>query len=257
MQPLIEALNHDDEVERRTAVADLIDLGNSACDSLVLALSDARPRIRWGSAMALGRVGAESAGAVCGLIEALRDPVERVRDCATQALAALGEAAVPALTDALTAADTAVQARAAIALGQIGPPAGPAVARLAPLLSHDDDFVRLQAATALGRIGVRDIAVLSDALEAMVDNRDFRAAESLVVALRETGARDDVCYAALVTACLGGNRRVRDAATLAIRAIDPTASIRQNKRSMTARIPGRILAEIFLRRWGPRTGGGS
>jgi hypothetical protein len=124
------------------------------------------------------------------------------------------------------------------------------VPALAPLLCHEDDFVRLQSATALGKIGVRDIKVLINALDAALDGHEDRMAESLVIALCETGEKSDDVYAAFVDAFFRGGDRVREKAKIGIRKIDPTAQIRQNRKSLTMKTPGRIAAAILRKRWG-------
>jgi HEAT repeat protein len=150
--------------------------------------------------------------------------------------------------EALADEDHHVPAKAAIALGQIGPAARRAIPALTPLLNHDDDFIRVQAARALGTIGVGNLKMLVDALHAALDNGETRMAESLVIALHETGAATDDVYTVLLSAAVRGSQRLRDEARSAIRKIDPSAEIRENKKSITFKAPGRIVVAAFFRR---------
>jgi HEAT repeat protein len=207
-----------------------------------------------GAASVLGRIGGAADEAIAALGQAVGDEAESVRKCAAESLALIGEKAVPTLISCLSNSKPDVQARAAIALGQIGPRAGRAVPSLAPLLCHEDDFVRLQSATALGRIGVRDITVLTDALDAALESRDYRMAESLVIALRETGEKTEDVYTALVGAVFRGHDRVRQLAMSCIKKIDPAAQIQENRKSVTFNLSGgiaaRVAAAILFDRWG-------
>jgi HEAT repeat protein len=249
LHDLIERLNHHDEVERRMAMSSIREAGAAGAPLLTKALSsDPRPRVRSQAALLLGQVSGITDDAIEALAKALKDEAEEVRRAAADALGLIGKQAVPALITALQADEPDTQARAAIALGQIGRPAVQAGPSLAPLLLHEDDFVRLQSATALGRIGVADITPLVKALDVALDSNNARMAETIVIALRETGDRSDQVYTALAEGYCRGPECVRREALHGIRRIDPTVEVQQGKKSTTIKLPGRIVAGLIRKR---------
>jgi HEAT repeat protein len=157
-------------------------------------------------------------------------------------LVRIGERSVPSLIRGLATGKQEVQARAAIALGRIGPAAGSAVPSLARLLSDKDDFVRLQSASALGRIGVHNTEVLCDSVLAALDERDYLMAESLLIALRETGVNSDEINATFAIAHSRADDRGRKAAIAGLQKNYGTASVRESKRSITIRLSGGAAA---------------
>src|SRR5262245_34868235 len=139
LSELIEALNADDEFNRREAVADLIQLGARAVGSLVASLVDPRPRVRSGAATVLGKVAQSDSGAIAGLTHALGDSVHEVRKCAADALRSIGKPVVPVLIACLGSENPKAQEWAAIALGDIGAEAREAESALWHLLRHSEN----------------------------------------------------------------------------------------------------------------------
>src|SRR5436853_416173 len=98
------------------------------------ALKDPSPKIRREAAVALGKAGTQSKGAVPDLAAALKDSDDGVRIQSANALwsiSADAAGAVPELTAALKDKNAEVRLNAAGALGEMGSSAGSAVSELA------------------------------------------------------------------------------------------------------------------------------
>ena len=115
------------------AVRELVEMGEAAVPSLILALKDPEVRVRSAAAAALWGLGPKARGAVYALAEALGDSDNGVRLGVAMALEGVGPAAspaVPALARAVRDRDGNVRLWAAKALGRIGPPARDALPAL-------------------------------------------------------------------------------------------------------------------------------
>ena len=160
--PLVAALNDEDTYVRSRAALALAAIGKPAEEMLIATLSTGCERVRWGAALALGRIGGDDAvGALIGLFS---DPDDDVRRRAVSALGDAGEAAIPALLEAIQTGGPYVREGVTAALSRIG---RPAISALASALCTDNDpRVRLGATLALGRIGGPAAAdILIEALE--------------------------------------------------------------------------------------------
>ncbi|NLA39184.1 MAG: HEAT repeat domain-containing protein [Methanomicrobiales archaeon] len=146
---LAEALNDEDAYVRSRSALALAAIGKPTEEMLITSLSTGSERVRWGAALALGRIG--GAEAIGALIGALHDPGEDVRRRAVSALRDAGEEAVPALVEALRAGDPDTRQGVTAALSQIGKPAVSAL--IEALQAGEDPEVCIGAALALGRIG--------------------------------------------------------------------------------------------------------
>lgn len=124
---LVETLADADPFVAGEAAEALHRIGSTAVPALSRALGDARESVRWGAAIALGKLGREGRDAVPALVRALADPKENVRWCAANALGAVGAVgagaaeSVPALREALHDLDEDVRLGAAMALERIDP----------------------------------------------------------------------------------------------------------------------------------------
>ena len=119
-------------------------------DSLIAALGDKTPRIRWSMAALLG--GIKDRRAVAPLISSLTDEIPEVRACAARALGELGDSS--------------------------------AIAPLVPLASDEDRGVRGVAVDALAEFGTQAVPLLNQSL----CSTQKRAREGLAQALSRTGA---------------------------------------------------------------------
>ncbi len=144
-------MNDPDTYVRSRAALALGEIGEAALEGVLAALRTGDGRVRWGAAIALGKIGGERA--VEALLGALCDTDDDVRLRAAAALADIGEAAVPRLITALGADDDRLREGATAALSQIGRTAVPALA--AALREAGDWRIRAGAARVLGEIGDR------------------------------------------------------------------------------------------------------
>lgn len=117
--------------------------------------------VRWGAALALGRIKDKSA--TQDLIRALGDKDKHVRMAAIRALANIGSADVEKIAPFLNDDYEFVRCEAAWALGRTGDKR--ALGPLSRALSDEDIFVRRGAAWALGEMGdARAMEPLNQAL---------------------------------------------------------------------------------------------
>ncbi len=197
--PLVSVLRDGDRAVRDAAIGALLAIGEPAVTPLGACLSDpeltvqelassvlaniADARVlaplvkalkspdwivRMHAAKALGRI--QDPGTVAPLVPLLQDKVKAVREETSTALAAIGEASLSSLLAALTHAEWLVRLHAVEALGKTKLPE--AVDPLLSVLFNDRDrAVREDAVRALGQIG------------------DVRAAEFLITAMKEPGMR--------------------------------------------------------------------
>lgn len=119
VQGIMQAFLHGNSDMQFEASAALIKTGEPAVESLILALKDANPQVRWLAACDLGSIG--DARAVEPLINAITtDPDRDVRWHAVDALGKIGDvSALKALTQALSHQDSFVQGAAKKALEKI------------------------------------------------------------------------------------------------------------------------------------------
>jgi HEAT repeat protein len=163
VRPLVKlAKGEGDGVVRRSALRSLVELVGPEDRAVaielypLLALDDLESARK--AALALGKMGADSAPAVPVLAKMLREDDEPLQIQAAAALAGVGpEAApaVPALVKMLTGAkSTAARVSAAVALGKVGSSARDAVPVLTQMLASTEPAeVRTHAAEALMDIG--------------------------------------------------------------------------------------------------------
>jgi HEAT repeat protein len=121
----------------------------------ILADSQLDSETRWNAARAIGKVGAEAAGAVPSLVAALQDPAATIREHAAEALGDIGPPAaeaVPGLASVLDDPAPRVRRKAVRALGQIGQPARAVLTQVQTLLKDKEDIVRAAAQKTLQTI---------------------------------------------------------------------------------------------------------
>ena len=119
VQGIMQALQHGDSSMQFEASAALMKIGEPAVESLIPALKDVNPQVRWLAACDLGSIG--DARAVEPLINAITtDPNSDVRYHAVSALGKIRDvSAVKSLTQALSHQDSSVQEAAKKALEKI------------------------------------------------------------------------------------------------------------------------------------------
>jgi HEAT repeat protein len=161
VQKLAEGLQDEDARSRRVVLDVLETLGAAAAPaapSLVAALTDADPFVRWAAARTLGKVSPAAADiAVPGLAALLADVDLDLRIAAAMALEHYGKAArtaVPELIQASGAMDAEMRVAVIHALGAIGAPeVKPALPVLIAAVGDADPRVQEAAARALGELG--------------------------------------------------------------------------------------------------------
>lgn len=152
-------------------------------NAALAALQEGTPRQRWEAAAALGRSSQRSNAAIATLIEALADPEPFVRWQAVEALAAQEVNCVfHALTDVLIAGEPRQRAGAAEALGKIGGEA--ATTALCKQVDDPEPGVRQALAKALGKIGDLTTAV---ELVPMLEDDDCDVQRAAAHALGQIG----------------------------------------------------------------------
>ena len=119
VQGLIQALQHGDSIMQSRASAALCEIGKPAVESLILALKNVNPKVRWFAVCNLGKIG--DARAVAPLINTIRTDSDRdVRWHAVDALGEIGDvSASNPLTQVLNDKDTFVRGAAKEALNKI------------------------------------------------------------------------------------------------------------------------------------------
>jgi HEAT repeat protein len=201
-------------------------------------LKNADPHARQEAVFALGVIGPEAEEAVPEVCALLKDPSDRVRCDAALALLKMYPAsrgAAPALADVLEDVHPLARINAAITLNRLGPDARPAVPALLKALGDKKNnewvpgfqiSIREALLQALGRAtaGSTDgVAALSAALQndslPLLIRAPCRAAAAR--ALGEVGPEARTAVPLLQAALKDNNGRVRGAAEVALKKIEP------------------------------------
>ncbi|MDD1695495.1 MAG: HEAT repeat domain-containing protein [Methanoregula sp.] len=151
--PLIHLLCDEDRYVKSRAANALSMIGEPAVDPLICALREGDGNLRWGAAMALGKI--RNPRAIEPLIRALPDKYENVRAEAASALAAIGEPALEPLLHFLKYSDGAARLEVVTALGELRDTG--AIQPLIQLLENANDDERKAIADALDAILVPSV----------------------------------------------------------------------------------------------------
>jgi len=145
---LINVLSDNDRFVKSRAAYALSMIGEPAVDPLINALREGDGNLRWGAAIALGKI--QSSRAIDPLIRALADKYENVRAESASALAAIGKPALGPLLQVLKFSDGAVRLEIVTALGELHDTG--AIQPLIQLLDTADEDERKAIADALDEI---------------------------------------------------------------------------------------------------------
>jgi len=145
-----EVKSRRDEIQ---ALADVPSDASKEVPTLLRAMSDPDPDVRWIAEFGLGRVDARG---IRSLADALRDDSSKVRWAAAYVLGPMGKkarSAVPALLNALSDKETGVRVWALSALGEIHASQSDVVAAIVRALRDPEPDVRRVALTIVIRLG--------------------------------------------------------------------------------------------------------
>ena len=148
VEPLIQLLSDDDRFVRSRAAHALSMIGDPSVVPLIHALQKGDPGVRWGAALALGKI--KNPIAVEPLILALTDEVAMVRAEAAAALASFGTPALAPLLGFLKGSMGETRIEVMTALGELKN--ADAIEPLVQLLENADDSERQAIADAIDAI---------------------------------------------------------------------------------------------------------
>jgi HEAT repeat protein len=148
IDPLLILLCDEDRFVKSHAAYALSMIGEPAVDPLICALSEGDGNLRWGAAIALGKI--QNPRAIEPLIRALADKYENVRAESAAALAGMGKPALEPLLQFLKFSDGDARLEVVTALGELHDT--DAIQPLIQLLENADEEERKAIANALDAI---------------------------------------------------------------------------------------------------------
>jgi HEAT repeat protein len=148
IDPLLILLCDEDRFVKSHAAYALSMIGEPAVDPLICALNEGDGNLRWGAAIALGKI--QNPRAIEPLIRALADKYENVRAESAAALAAMGKPALEPLLQFLKFSDGDARLEVVTALGELHDT--DAIQPLIQLLENADEEERKAIANALDAI---------------------------------------------------------------------------------------------------------
>jgi len=169
VDPLIRCLSDKDRFVIGRAALALGMIGKPAVEPLICVLEKGDGNLRWGAAIALGKI--KDPDAVAPLIHALADKYENVRAEAVASLAAIGKPAIAPLIRFLKYADGTARIEVMNALGELQ--ANDAIEPLVQMLEKGDEGERRAVVEGLD-------AILTPSVESLVkrlwngDDRETR-----------------------------------------------------------------------------------
>jgi len=155
--PLISLLCDEDRFVKSRAAYALGLIGEPAVEPLIFALRDGDGNLRWGAAIALGKI--RDLRAIDPLIRALADKYENVRAESAKSLAAIGKPALGQLVRFLQNSDRSVRIEVVTALGELKDT--DAIQPLMQILETADEDERVEIADALDAILITAVEPLS------------------------------------------------------------------------------------------------
>lgn len=171
--------------------------------------------VRRSMAIALGKAGEASAGAVPLLRKALEDADAGLRRNAAWALGHLGKAsepAIPQLIKTLTDTDAGVRAESAQALGNLGPVAEEAIPGLVKALNDGESQVQEQAILAVRKMGPLASSAIGSLLtiaeSTKVETGQRQAAIISIEAVWPTGLKEPASWRRLQELAKGANEEL-------------------------------------------------
>jgi HEAT repeat protein len=148
IDPLVHLLSDEDRFVKSRAALALGMIGKPAVEPLICALEKGDGNMRWGAAIALGKV--QDPDSIEPLIHALADKYENVRAEAAASLAAIGTPAISPLIHFLKYSEKPVRLEVMNALGELH--ANDAIEPLVQMLEKADEQERHAIASTLDAI---------------------------------------------------------------------------------------------------------
>ncbi len=157
INPLISLLCDEDRFVKSRAAYALGLIGEPAVESLIFALREGDGNLRWGAAIALGKI--RDPRAIDPLIRALADKYQNVRAESAMSLAAIGKPALEPLLRFLRDSDRSIRIEVVTALGELKDT--DAIRPLMQILDTADEDERVEIADALDAILIPAIEPLT------------------------------------------------------------------------------------------------
>jgi HEAT repeat protein len=234
--PALIALLSDDFTRRDVGNA-LVRIGSDALIPIIGALTNTNNGVRQEVVVLLAAFRSNTPVVIPALVKSLNDTNKYVRSLAARSLGQLGQApevAIPALERRLTDPDAQVRWCACHAIGQFKQQALSEVPPLLAALADPDPEVRSAAAIALVTIDPKDVTTLDTIMpcliEALIGLKQTASGMPLnfrypaIMAVEKCGERAQMAASALVECLQDREEYVREAATNALRKIDPAAA---------------------------------
>jgi len=155
--PLISLLCDEDRFVKSRAAYALGLIGEPAVEPLICALREGDGNLRWGAAIALGKI--RDLRAIEPLIRALADKYENVRAESAMSIAAIGKPALEPLLRFLRDSDRSIRIEVVTALGELKDT--DAIRPLMQILDTADEDERVEIADALDAILIPAIEPLT------------------------------------------------------------------------------------------------
>lgn len=252
---LVEQLSSDDRSEARSALDQLVDLGEAAAPAvpaLIDLLKSPDIQVAVYAARTLESIGPPAEPAAEALLGAVFDEHTAVRRAAIEALRAidpdpeklepvlerillegeasviipaletfaeLGERAVPRVRELLKRPDLAYWG--VVLAGDIGPAAADAVPELIPLLNAPAHELRIKVLIALGEIGPKSAAAVPAIVQRLESDEIMGARYAAAFALGNIGAKTEDANRALVDAARGDEQTLKMVSLWALARINP------------------------------------
>jgi HEAT repeat protein len=168
IDPLVRLLSDEDRFVKSRAALALGKIGKPAVEPLIFELRQGDGNMRWGAAIALGKV--QDPDSVEPLIRALTDKYENVRAEAAASLAAIGTPAIAPLIHFLKYSEKPVRLEVMNALGELH--ANDAIEPLVQILEKADEQERCAIASTLDAILTPSVEQLAKRLWNGTDPED-------------------------------------------------------------------------------------
>jgi alpha-L-fucosidase len=206
--------------EEIQAIADVPSDASKEVPTLLSAMGDSDPDVRWIAEFGLGRVDARG---IKALTDALRDPSPKIRWSAAYVLGPMGRkarSAVPALLNALSDKETGVRVWALHALGEIHPGQSDVVTAVVRALRDPEPDVRRMALSVVIRLGPAATGA-SQVLADVLQDADAGIRSMACMAYRELSTDGKAGIPALIGRLSDVDAEVRFRAAEALMKIGP------------------------------------